>query len=107
MIQFAVFIQLFLSRSIHYLESGFSFKLFECMDSNTELACNLKKMKLFSSLNQFLASESSKFSNLILNNFRTIFLGYFLTCGCIFAVFCLNRLVNRLMQMVKNRVRFE
>lgn len=77
------------------------------MDSNTELACNLKKMKLFSNLNQFLASESSKFSNLILNNFRTIFFGYFLVCGAIFAVFCLHFLLNRLIQRFKNRARVQ
>lgn len=82
-----------------YLEAGLVSNAFQCVAYNAELFSR-DSTKLFKSITEFL-NANSKFSNLVLNNFRTLFVGYLIILSLIFVTVCLHRFVSLLK---KNRI---
>ena len=76
------------------------------MDKVARQACRSSKVSLFETLDEYV-QEYSGFSDLALDNFRSIFLYYLLFCSLVFAIFCAFRLVSSTKHIVKRVQEYE
>src|SRR5699024_309069 len=58
-------------------------------------------VSLFQNLDEYIKENSAQFSDLILNNFRYIFLSYFVACSLAFGFFCVHNLVKFIKRIIK------
>lgn len=97
----AFFLFLFQKSGFGYLESGLFDNVKQCQQGNSEITAGYN-LKVFKGISEFVGSKSG-FSNLVLGNFRTIFVGYFAICSLIFLAFCLHHLVVFLQKNKRNK----
>ena len=90
-----------LNRIMSYTESGMFTKMADCMDAVGQESCRASKITVFGTLKDYI-EEHSKFSDLVLPNFGSIFLYYFLFFALIFFAFCMHHLLKlvKLMHIV-------
>lgn len=69
-----------------YLEHGISVKLFDCMNSQTMISAR----KSFTIIEQLDDLLEDNFTNLIVANFYTLFVGYFSICFLILFIYLLS-----------------
>lgn len=74
------------------LENGLSANLYECMTERAEMSCG-HTTKIFRTLNEFV-DDNAHYQSLVLNNFQTIFAGYFLICSLILGTFVIHHLIK-------------
>ena len=78
---------------LRHSENGLISRTYYCADKLSRTNCRASKVTLFETLEQFI-DETTGFSDLVLDNFRFIFLYYFLLCSLFFVAFCVHHLVK-------------
>lgn len=73
-----------------YNEFGIPVEMNRCFDRSTKEACRSSGVLVFRDLDKFV-KEYSGFSNLVLENYLSIFLYFFLFCSAVFVIFCLKQ----------------
>ena len=68
--------------------------MYGCIDRVARNSLRSSKIALFENLEQYVQENSGGFSDLEFQNFRLIFLYYFLVCSLVFVVACVVHLVN-------------
>ena len=81
------------SMTLSYTEVGLVNRMYGCIKNAASESFRNDEVNLFQKLEDY-TDQYSGFSNLILNNFRFIFIFYFLFCSLPFLAFCLHHLVN-------------
>ena len=82
---------------MRHAEHGMLNKMYDCTDNAARASCRGSKnsLSLFESIEAYMDDyEFSGFSDLVLDNFRFIFLYYFLFCSLVFVSFCVHHLVK-------------
>ena len=80
-----------LNRMLRHSENGLISRTYNCADKLSRANCRASKVTMFETLEQFI-DETTGFSDLVLDNFRFIFLYYFLFCSLVFVAFCVHHL---------------
>ena len=81
-------------------ENGLISRTYDCADQSAQSNCRASKLSLLESLDAYI-EEYSGFSDLVLDNFRFIFLYYFLACSLAFVAFDAHHLVKFVKKNVK------
>ena len=84
---------LFEHRTQQLVENGLISKTHDCVDNLARTSCRASKVSQLESLEAYI-EEYSGFSDLPLDNFRFIFLYYFLFCSLVFVAFGVHHLVK-------------
>ena len=84
-------------------ENGLAARLFDCIDKAARASCRRNEILMFETLEAYI-DEYSGFSDLVLDNFRSIFLYYFLFCSLVFAAFSMYHLANLAKRRIKKRI---
>ena len=82
-----------LNRILRNTENGLIWRTYDCADKLIRANCRASKVTMFETLEQFI-DETTGFSDLVLDNFRFIFLYYFLFCSLVFVAFGVHHLVK-------------
>ena len=80
-------------RIMRNAERGLMARLYDCIDTAASESCRTSKVTVFGTLEAYI-DEHSHFANLVLDNFRFIFLYYFLACSLVFVAFAVHLLVK-------------
>lgn len=75
------------------IEHGVFTMLYNCIDNEAKESCHNSKLSVFETLAVYI-QEFTGFSNLVLDNFASIFHYYFLFCSLVFVAFCMHHLVK-------------
>lgn len=89
-----------------YTENGMIIKMYKCAHHNSRAACRTEGVSLFQNLDEYIKENSGQFSDLVLNNFWSIFFSYFVACFIAFSAFCVHNLVKfvkNVIEIVKSR----
>ena len=79
---------------LRHSENGLISRTYYCADKLSRANCRASKVTMFETLEQFI-DEATGFSDLVLDNFRFIFLYYyFLFCSLVFVAFGVHHLVK-------------
>ena len=81
-------------------------KMYKCAHHNSRAACRTEGVSLFQNLDEYIKENSGQFSDLVLNNFWSIFFSYFVACFIAFSAFCVHNLVKfvkNVIEIVKRR----
>ena len=76
----------------NYLEVGLFKRLISCFHFNAKLESSA--IKIFENLDDYAHDNSKGFQNLILTNFKSIFIIYLIANLLILLIFCFNLLIN-------------
>lgn len=74
-------------------EAGLLSKVYTCARELSQTNCRISKVTIFESVPEYI-EQYSGFSDLILENFHSIFVYFFLVCSLIFVAFCMHHLVK-------------
>ena len=64
-------------------------RMYKCVDETAKASCRTSKIDLFGNLEQFI-NEYSGFSDLVFENFQSIFIYYGLFGALLFVAFCVH-----------------
>lgn len=78
--------------STYYVQHGILVRMRNCFGQHTFSAAQ-KTIRLFRSINDYI-DEKTEFSDLVLTNFQSIFLTYFLACSAVFVCWLIDLLVS-------------
>ena len=82
-----------MGRVLNHFENGMVGSMYDCFEKEAMATVRRSNVSYFESLEEYI-EEYSGFSDLDLENFRYIFLYYFLFGSLIFIVFLMHRLVK-------------
>lgn len=84
-------------------ENGIMSQLFVCVRQASQDTCRASRVSIFESIESFV-EEFSEFSDLVLENFRYIFLYHFLICSLVFVTFgvhCMVKFARRNVNLIR------
>lgn len=85
---------LFLENRIQqHTEHGYFVKSNLCTEQVAKKACRLSKIKIYDRVDEYV-NDFLHFSDLVLANFRYIFLDFFAFCSFVFVIFCVHRSIG-------------
>lgn len=81
------------NRALRQTEAGLFVRMTDCIEKSGRATCRASKIAIFRNLEDYL-EEFSDTSDLVLDNFRFIFLYYFIVCSLVFVAFAGYHLVK-------------
>lgn len=81
--------------------------MYACLDLSARTSCRRSKIALYENADEYARAylnEHSGFSNLLLANFRSIFLFYFGFCLLVFVAFGVPRLVQLTKKIIQRKI---
>ena len=92
---------------MRHVENGLISQMYECASKLAQKNCRASEVTMFDSLESYTEDYTS-FDDLVLQNFKHIFIYYFLLCSLVFVAFTVHHLAKFVrMNWILIRSRFE